>query len=84
MKKVRQSIAMLAVCGMFMIGSPVLAQSGDNTTTTGTTTTTTSDDAREEDDGSKWGLAGLLGLLGLLGLKRRDDDKHRHTTTTVR
>jgi MYXO-CTERM domain-containing protein len=82
MKKVRQSVAMLAVCGMFMIGSPVLAQSGDNTTTG--TTTTTMDDAREEDDGSKWGLAGLLGLLGLLGLKRRDDDKHRHTTTTVR
>ena len=82
MKKVRQSVAMLAVCGMIMIGSPVQAQSGDNTTTG--TTARVDDDAREEDDGSKWGLAGLLGLLGLLGLKRRDDDHRRTTTTTVR
>jgi MYXO-CTERM domain-containing protein len=78
MKKVTKLMSVLALTVFLGITSPVIAQTTDNTT--GTTATT--DDG--DDDSGKWGLAGLLGLLGLLGLRRKDDDRHRTTTSTNR
>jgi len=79
MKKVTKWIGVLGLTAFLAFSSPVVvAQTTDNTTTS----TRTADDEDDDDgDGGKWGLVGLLGLLGLLGLKRRDDDRHRTTTT---
>jgi MYXO-CTERM domain-containing protein len=75
MKKVTKVFSVIALTLVLGFATPVVAQNtGDNTSTMATAND-------NDDDTGKWGLAGLLGLLGLLGLKRRDDDKHRNTTT---
>lgn len=76
MRKITKVIGIALLSISLLLANPSLAQTGDNaTTSTGMTT--------DHDDSGKWGLAGLLGLLGLLGL-RKNDDRHRTTTTTNR
>lgn len=79
MKKLFKKFSILALCFMLVSTSHVMAQTTDNT---GTTTSATADDDHDDDTG-KYGLAGLLGLLGLLGLRKKDDDRTRHTTTNT-
>lgn len=77
MKKFTKVIGIALLSITLLSTYPAVAQSGDNTTSsTGM--------AHDNDDSGKWGLAGLLGLLGLLGLRKKDDDRHRTTTTTNR
>ena len=82
MTQIKRLLGIVFIGGMIMIGNPAFAQTtNDNTTTT--TTDSRTDDDDDDDDNGKWGLAGLVGLLGLLGLRKRDDDRHRTTSTTV-
>src|SRR5687767_13769046 len=78
MKKLKTLTAAIMLGCLLFISTPMVAQTTDNTTTT-----TDVVDNDNNDDTGKWGLAGLLGLLGLLGLRRKDNDDHRRTTTTV-
>lgn len=76
MKKLTKTLYVLAICTS-LSAVPAMAQTGGGTTSSGTTASSDTND----DDSGKWGLLGLAGLLGLLGLKRRDDDRHRTTTS---
>lgn len=79
MKKLTKTICVLAICTS-LSAVPAISQTGDNTSS-GTTTSSSSDN---DDDSGKWGLLGLAGLLGLLGLRKKDDDRHRTTTSVNR
>lgn len=76
MKKFTKVMGIALLSITLLSAYPAVAQTGDNTTAT--------EMATDNDDSGKWGLAGLLGLLGLLGLRKKDDDRHRTTTTTNR
>lgn len=79
MKKVKKIAAALTLASLLCVSTPMVAQTTDNTTTD----VARADDDSDDGDTGKWGLAGLLGLLGLMGLRKKDNDDHRRTTTTV-
>jgi MYXO-CTERM domain-containing protein len=79
MKKVKSTIAALAMCGLMGLSYPSVAQDPERDRANSTMNANRNDDHDDEDHG-KWGLAGLLGLLGLAGLRKKDPDT-RYTTT---
>jgi len=82
MKKMKITIAALAVIALIGTAEPVLAQQQEtDRSSTTTTSVEDKDDDNDHDCMGKYGLIGLVGLVGLLGLRKKN---HVHTNVDYR